>query len=84
MSEQPCFCKFGKNFQEGLCQLILEDRPFADQIHEVLDSYFLELSYLRTFVKQVFAYRDKYNVHPSTKIMMTLLRSELEGETDTD
>jgi len=84
MSEQPSFSKFGKNFQEGLCQLILEDRPFADQIHEVLDTNFLELSYLRTFVKQVFAYRDKYNVHPSTKIMMTLLRSELEGETDTD
>ena len=84
MSEQPSFSKFGKNFQEGLCQLILEDRPFADQIHEVLATNFLELSSLRTFVKQVFSYRDKYNVHPSRKIMMTLLRSELEGETDTD
>jgi replicative DNA helicase len=84
MSEKPSFSKFGKNFQEGLCQLILEDRPFADQIIEVLDINFLELSYLRTFVKHVFSYREKYSVHPSRKIMMTLLRSELEGETDTD
>jgi len=84
MSEKPSFSKFGKNFQEGLCQLILEDRPFADQIIEVLDINFLELSYLRTFVKHVFSYREKYNVHPSRNIMMTLLRSELEGETDTD
>jgi len=84
MSEKPSFSKFGKNFQEGLCQLILEDRPFADQIIEVLDINFLELSYLRTFVRRVFSYRDKYNVHPSRKIMMTLLRSELESETDTD
>jgi replicative DNA helicase len=84
MSEKPSFSKFGKDFQEGLCQLILEDRPFADQIIEVLDINFLELSYLRTFVRRVFSYRDKYNVHPSRKIMMTLLRSELENETDTD
>jgi replicative DNA helicase len=84
MSDQPSFSKFGKNFQEGLCQLILEDRPFADQIAEVLDINFLELSYLRTFVKQVFGYREKYSVHPSQKIMMTVLRSELGKETETD
>ena len=67
MSDNPSFSKFGKSFQEGLCQLILEDRPFADQIAEVLDVAFLELSYLRTFVKKVFDYRDKYSVHPAYK-----------------
>ena len=30
------FSKFGKDFQENLCHLILDDRPFADQIFEVL------------------------------------------------
>ena len=84
MSDTPSFSKFGKTFQEGLCQLILEDRPFADQIAEVLDINFLELSYLRTFVKKVFGYREKYNVHPSYKIMTTVLRSELEDESETD
>ena len=34
---KPSFSKFGKDFQESLCQLILVDRPFADQIMEVLD-----------------------------------------------
>lgn len=84
MSDIPSFSKFGKTFQEGLCQLILEDRPFADQIAEVLDINFLELSYLRTFVKKVFDYRDKYNVHPSYKIMTTVLRSELDDASETD
>ena len=84
MSDNPSFSKFGKSFQEGLCQLILEDRPFADQIAEVLDVAFLELSYLRTFVKKVFDYRDKYSVHPSYKIMTTVLRSELDNESETD
>ena len=27
----------GKDFQESLCHLILLDRPFADQISEVLN-----------------------------------------------
>ena len=38
------FSKYGKSFQEKLCMVILEDRVFADQIEEVLDINFLELS----------------------------------------
>ena len=37
------FGKYGKTFQEGLVQLIFEDRPFADQIMEVFNVNFLEL-----------------------------------------
>ena len=82
--ETVSFSKYGKTFQEKLCMVILDDRPFADQIAEVLDINFLELSYLRTFVKKVFGQREKYNVHPSYKIMTTVLRSELEDESETD
>ena len=46
-NEKPNFSKYGKDFQESLCQMILQDRPFADQIMEVLDINFLELRYLR-------------------------------------
>ena len=35
------FSKYGKQFQESLAQMIMEDRPFADQIEEVLDTSFL-------------------------------------------
>ena len=47
------FAKFGKNFQEKLCELILKDRAFCDQIMEVLDINFLELRHLRVFVKKI-------------------------------
>ncbi len=57
--QKPSFSKFGKDFQETLCQMILLDRPFADQIMEVLDINFLELHYLRVFVRKVFEYREK-------------------------
>jgi len=80
--ERVDFSKYGKDFQEKLCQLILQDRIFCDQIEEVLDIQFLELKYLRVFVQKVLAYREKYDVHPTARIMFTLVRSELNDEND--
>ena len=80
--ERADFSKYGKDFQEKLCQLILQDRMFCDQIEEVLDIQFLELKYLRVFVQKVLAYREKYKVHPTTRTMLTLMRSELDDEND--
>lgn len=76
------FSKFGKAFQEDLCNLILVDRPFADQIFEVLDVNFLELKYLRVFVARISSYREKYSIHPTEKIMHSLIRTELDDESE--
>ena len=76
------FSKYGKSFQEKLCMVILDDRPFADQIEEVLDVNFLELNYLKLFLNKIFNYRKKYGVHPSRDIMKTILRSELDNENE--
>ena len=80
--EGVTFSKYGKSFQEKLCMVILDDRAFADQIEEVLDVGFLELNYLKLFLNKVFAYRKKYEVHPSRDIMKTILRSELDSENE--
>jgi len=80
MEEKVDFGRYGKRFQEGLCQLVLQDRPFADRITEVLDLNFLELAYLQTFVKKIVEYRDKYGVHPEYETMLTILRTEIEDE----
>jgi len=80
--ENVNFGKYGKSFQEGLVQLIFEDRPFADQITEVLDINFLELEYLRIFVNKVVEYRERYSTHPSQDIIDTILRTELSDENE--
>jgi len=72
------FSRYGKAFQEQLCMLILDDRPFADQIEEVLDINFLELRYLKLFTQQIYNYRGKYGVHPSRQIMATILRAGID------
>ena len=54
VNEKETLSRFGKTFQEKLCQLNLEDRPFCDQLEEVLDINFLELKYLQVFVETIF------------------------------
>ncbi len=80
--ESPSFSKFGKAFQEDMCHLVLCDRPYADQIAEVLNPDFLELKYLRVFIEKVFDYREKYGVHPTCKILQTVFRADIENENE--
>jgi len=74
------FSRYGKDFQESLCHLVLVDRPFADQIFEVLDVDFLELKYLQVFVKLIKNYREKYPEHPSEDRMKAIVRTEISEE----
>ena len=74
------FSRYGREFQENLCHLILIDRPFADQIFEVLDVDFLELKFLQVFVKKIVDYRNKFPEHPSEDRMRMVIRSELSDE----
>ena len=83
LNEKSDFSRFGKHFQENLVQLMLEERGFCEQMQEVLDINFLELKYLQVFVQKVFSYKEKYNVHPSYRIMQTIVRTEFESENET-
>ena len=77
LTSNETFVRFGKNFQEKLCQLMLEDRPFFDQIMEVLDISFFEKKYLQIFAQTLINYRNKYKTHPNSEVMISLLRTEL-------
>ena len=74
------FSKYGRPFQEGLVQIILDDRAFADQIGEVLDIEFLELKHLQLFLRKLYGYKEKYRSHPSRKMMATMLRADISNE----
>ena len=79
-AEKVNFGRYGKAFQEGLVQLIFQDRPFADQITEVLDTSFIELEYLRVFLQKIMQFRHRYNKHPSVDAMLTIIKTELDEE----
>ena len=82
LQETPTFATQGVRFQEGLAQLILDDSTFCGQILEVLDVNFFELKYLRLFTQKIIDYRKKYGVHPSRETVGTILRSEVQSETE--
>ena len=75
------FQRFGKAFQEKFCHLMLSDRPFCDQVTEVLSVDFLDYEYLRVFVKILIEHRSKYKVHPSYEIMETRIRTDCNNYT---
>ena len=56
------FSNFGAKFQENLAKLIFIDRAFADQIGEVLDYSYFDVSYLQSFVEMLYDYKENYKV----------------------
>jgi replicative DNA helicase len=80
MTEKADFSKFGKTFQDKLTYLILTERVFADQLGEVLDVNFLEYKYLQSIVRSIYEYKEKYEVYPSLKIMVTLVRNNIDDD----
>ena len=59
---EPSLGTFGKDFQEKLVNIILEDNVFASQISEVLDTSFFELKYLQVFVDIIIKYKNTKTV----------------------
>jgi len=56
---------------------MLEDRPFFDQISEVLNVNFFEKKYLQIFIETLVKFREQYSTHPNHEVMMALLTTEL-------
>ena len=82
MTEKASFSNYGKDFQEKLVYLIMTERPFCDQIGEVLDVSFLELKYLQVLTSKIYEYKSKYTTHPSLKVLGSIIKSEVSPEDD--
>lgn len=82
MSRTPeqSFSFFGKEFQEKLAQLILDDTIFADQISEVIDVSFFELKYLQIFVETIIKHKDDYGSFPNRSTLEAVFRIDLEKQ----
>jgi len=78
--EQASFSNYGKDFQEKLVYLIMTERPFCDQIGEVLDVSFLELKYLQVLASKIYEYKHKYTAHPSLKVLGSIIKSDISSD----
>lgn len=72
--DKDTFVGYGKAFQESVARLMMEDRPFCDQITEVLELEFFDSAYLRAFIEIITNYRDKYGQHPHFATLHTEIK----------
>ena len=74
-NRKETFNRYGKDFQEKLCRLMIEDRPFCDQMEEVLDIEFFEKAYLQKFCSIVMSYRQEYGTHPTYELLAMKIKA---------
>jgi replicative DNA helicase len=75
--KKETFTRYGKDFQEKLCRLMIEDRPFCDQMEEVLDINFFEKAYLRAFAALLLDYRREYSTHPTYDLLAMKIKGDI-------
>ena len=68
-----------KGFPRKLCRLMIEDRPFCDQMEEVLDVEFFEKAYLQKFCSIIMDYRQEYGTHPTYDLLAMKVKGDLAG-----
>lgn len=73
-SNKETFMNYGTDFQDKVVQLMLEDRPFCDQIEEVLEIDYFDKAYHRAFVEIILNYREQYKMHPHYSTIEMILK----------
>ena len=56
---------------------MIEDRPFCDQMEEVIDIDFFEKAYLKTFCSIVLDYRKEYGTHPTYDLLAMKIKGDI-------
>ena len=78
--EKQNLSKYGKSFQEKLVNIIVNDKKFCEQIREVLDPDFFDLKYLSILTEKIFAFKKKYDTHPTKDALFSVINSELKDD----
>src|SRR5579864_7218090 len=68
-----------KNFEEKVCQALLSDHSFAEQMLEDLNVEYFNLEHLKELTKMFFDYHTKYRTFPSMKLLFTMVK-DLDNE----
>ena len=73
-NQTETFQRFGKAFQEKFCHIMLSDRPFCDQVAEVLNVEFLTMN--------IFVYSPRFSLSIEQSIRYTLLMRSWNQESE--
>ena len=69
----------GTKYQEMLGQIIFEEVIFSNLILDILEDNFIELSYVRIFLKNLKSFKKEYRTHPTYEIFKSYVKVNSKG-----
>lgn len=83
LDPKDTFAGFGKSYQEKVVQAIITDHIFADQMFDVMDPRFLDVTYLQEITKGFFEHKRKYKTFPSADVVEVIVTRDQELDRET-
>ncbi len=79
-SDSETFASFGHSYQEKVCQALIQDPLFAEQMADVIDPKFFELKYLQEIVQSFYAHKAQYKTFPSSELIEIMVSKAYEDD----
>jgi archaellum biogenesis ATPase FlaH len=70
------FANFGRGYQEKVMQAMISDSLFADQMLDVLNPKFFDVSYLQEIAGKFFDHKRKYKTFPSADVLELMVTKD--------
>ena len=74
---EPVRFKLDRNFEECVCQALIVDHQYAEQMLEVLNTDYFNIEHLKETVKIIFSHYHKYKHFPTYKLLVTFIKAEV-------
>ena len=76
LDPKDTFSGMGRTYQEKVMQAMISDSLFADQMLDVLNPKFFDVSYLQEIAGKFFDHKRKYKTFPSTDVLELMVTKD--------
>lgn len=75
---------YDRNFQEKILQAMIVDHVWSSQFVEVLEVKYFQSNAHKLIASQFMKYHQQYKEFPSTELLITIIKNELQGQSIDD
>lgn len=70
------FSDMGQVYQEKVCQAVMQDQRFAEQVQDILHPRFFNLKYLQAIVRKFYEHKRSFKTFPSMDLVEIMVRDD--------
>lgn len=78
LDPQDTFARMGRSYQERVMQAMLQDSLFADQMLDVLNPQFFDVTYLQECAEKFFDHKKRFKTFPSADVLEVMITRDQE------